>query len=77
MPSDIYNIEVMEHKNVCKWYEVCPLKEFHEQGKVDKRWVEDYCFGNYTQCIRKRMEEEGKYHPDNMMPDGTIDNALR
>jgi len=23
------------------------------------------------------MEEKGKYHPDNMLPDGTIDEKLK
>jgi len=26
--------------------------------------------------VRNKMEEEGLYHPDNMLPDGTIDKDL-
>ena len=63
-------------KDTCKWYEVCPLKRFYERGFLDKGWVENYCRGDYLKCARYRMEEEGSYHPDNMMPDGTIDNGL-
>lgn len=67
----------MKDKNICKWFGVCPLKRFYEQGKLDKKWVQDYCWSNNPDCVRKKMEEEGLYHPDNMLPDGTIDKKLK
>jgi predicted Fe-Mo cluster-binding NifX family protein len=60
----------------CKWYPVCPMKEFYEQGKLDKKWIELYCKGAWLNCIRYQMEENGESHPDNMMPDGSIDDYL-
>ena len=60
----------------CKWYCCCPMKYFFEQGKLDKKWVEKYCHGNWEDCIRYQKEENGIYHPDNMLPDGIIDNNL-
>ncbi len=66
----------MSRRDVCKWYNVCPLRLFYKQGMIDKKWVENYCKGNYLECVRYKMEEEGIYHPDNMMPDGTIDDNL-
>jgi len=67
----------MSHKEVCRWFEVCPLKRFYEQGRLDQKWIEDYCWGKYPRCVRKKMEETGVYHPDNMLPDGTINEELR
>lgn len=67
----------MNHKEVCKWYDVCPLKRFYEQGRLNKKWIEGYCFGNYSKYVRYKMEEEGIYHADNMMPDGTINGSLK
>lgn len=67
----------MKNKDICRWYNVCPLKRFYGEGKIDKRWIEGYCWGNYSKCVRKKMEEEGRYHPDNMMPDGTIEESLK
>ncbi len=67
----------MEYRDICKWYDVCPLKRFYEEGRLDKRWVEDYCWSNYSNCVRKKMEEENVYHPDNMMPDGTINGSFK
>ena len=61
---------------MCKWYQVCPMKKFHEEGLLDSYWVENYCFGDNKKCVRYQMEERGEYHPDNMLPDGTIDNQL-
>jgi len=67
----------MRNKKVCRWFNVCPLKRFYEYGKLNKKWVEEYCFSDNPGCVRKKMEERGKYHPDNMLPDGTIDENLK
>ena len=56
----------------CKWYPVCPIKTYTEEGRLDRYWIENYCLVNNRKCIRYRMEEKGEYHPDNMLPDGTI-----
>ncbi|MFW5961462.1 MAG: uracil-DNA glycosylase [bacterium] len=61
----------------CKWYQVCPIKRYHEQGKIDEKWVENYCHGDNESCVRYQMEERGEYHPDNMLPDGTIAEDLK
>lgn len=52
------------------------MKRFFEQGKLDKEWIENYCFQNGKNCQRYKMEEESFPHPDNMLPDGTIDKNL-
>ncbi|MBN1872405.1 MAG: uracil-DNA glycosylase [Candidatus Omnitrophica bacterium] len=61
----------------CKWFHVCPLKRFYEEGRIDKKWIDDYCRGDYLRCTRYAMEEKGVYHSDNMMPDGTIARGLK
>ena len=61
----------------CKWYPVCPMKRFYEKGKLDKKWIELYCKGDWESCVRYQMEEEGKPHPDWMLPDGTLDDKLQ
>ncbi len=63
-------------KKVCKWYPVCPIKKFTDDGKLEKYWVENYCLINNNNCIRYEMEEKGEYHPDNLLPDGTIKKDL-
>ncbi|MBN1354386.1 MAG: uracil-DNA glycosylase [Candidatus Omnitrophica bacterium] len=67
----------MSYKKICKWYSACPLKSFYENNRLDKKWVEDYCLGDFSECVRYKMEEEGSSHPDNMMPNGTIDERLK
>lgn len=66
----------MRDSKICKWFYVCPLKSFFEQGILSEKWIEDYCRSDYLHCVRYKMEEEGVYHPDNMMPDGTIEERL-
>jgi uracil-DNA glycosylase family 4 len=61
----------------CKWYQVCPLKRFCESGMLNKEWVGLYCKGDWESCTRYQMEEEGKTHPDWMLPDGSIDEKLK
>ncbi|MBC8489047.1 MAG: uracil-DNA glycosylase [Bacteroidetes bacterium] len=50
---------------------------FFKNGKLDEKWVNDYCFGDWKKCVRYEMEEDGKYHPDNMLPDEKIDERLQ
>ncbi len=66
----------MDKKSNCMWYEVCSIKEFIEEGRIDEKWEKEYCWGDSSKCVRKKMEEQGKYVPDNMMPDGTRDKSL-
>jgi hypothetical protein len=64
--------------STCKWYCCCPIRRFTEEGKLEKKWVEYYCLGgHWEECVRYQMEEKGQYHPDNMLPDGTIREDLR
>jgi len=60
----------------CKWYPVCPMKRFFEEGKLDTKWIAAYCLGHWERCIRYQMEESNRYHPDHMLPDGSLDESL-
>ncbi len=60
----------------CKWFFVCPMKSFYQKGKLPKTWIDNYCLGDWSNCVRYGMEERGEYHPDNMLPDGSIDELL-
>jgi len=61
----------------CKWYPLCPMKRFYEEGRLDRKWIELYCKGDWKNCLRYQLEENGTPHPDWMLPDGTIDERLR
>jgi len=61
----------------CKWFQVCPMKWYYDNGKLDKRWIDNYCKDNNKKCIRYEMEEKGQYHEDWMLPDGTLDESLK
>jgi hypothetical protein len=65
------------NKMVCKWFTVCPMKKYYEQGRLEKKWIQNYCKGNYAKCIRFQMEENGELHPDNMLPNGEIREYLK
>ncbi len=60
----------------CKWFLVCPMKRFYEQGKLDKKWIELYCKGDWESCVRYQMEKQGRFHPDWMLPDGSLEEGL-
>ena len=49
----------MKNQKKCKWFDLCPLKKFYEQGNLDKRWIADYCFDNFLKCTRYTMEQKG------------------
>jgi len=61
----------------CRWYPICPMKRYFEAGRLDGSWIALYCKGYWQSCIRYQMEERGEYHPDWMLPDGSIDDSLR
>ena len=60
----------------CKWYFCCPLKRYYEDGKLEKYWIINYCMNNWNDCVRYKMEEKGEYHPDCMLPDGSVNIKL-
>jgi hypothetical protein len=57
-------------KKVCKWYSVCPMKRFYEEGRLERKWIDKYCMGDYKRCVRYKLEEAGIPHPDSMLPNG-------
>lgn len=61
----------------CRWYAVCPVKRFHEAGRLDRKWIELYCKGDWQNCARYHMEEKGQHHFDWMLPDGSLDENLK
>ncbi|MEA2059361.1 MAG: hypothetical protein U9P10_02325 [Thermodesulfobacteriota bacterium] len=68
---------IRKHKlSPCRWYECCPIKTYTENGNLERYWEENYCLVNNRTCLRYQMEEKGKFHPDNMLPDGTIRESL-
>ena len=60
----------------CKWYYVCPIKYYTDAGKLERYWIENFCLVSNNNCIRYQMEEKGRYHPDNMLPNGKMREGL-
>ena len=52
------------------------MHRFLDMGVLDPRWTNTYCKGDFQPCVRYRMEERGEFHPDWMLPDGTLDEQL-
>ena len=63
--------------STCKWFAVCPMRRYYEQGKLEQKWIENYCKGDNQKCQRYQMEENGEPHPDYMLPDGSLDESLK
>ena len=64
------------NNRICKWYPVCPIKFYTDEKKLSPFWVEKYCLIGNRKCIRYQKEEAGEFHPDNLLPDGSIDSSL-
>lgn len=56
----------------CRWYSVCPMRRYQAQGLLRDDQVDPWCRGEWASCVRFQKEERGEYHPDNMLPDGSI-----
>ncbi|MHA1721168.1 MAG: uracil-DNA glycosylase [Promethearchaeota archaeon] len=61
----------------CKWYFCCPIKYYTDKKQLDPYWVNNFCLVGNKECIRYQKEEAGEYHPDNLLPDGSIDPSLK
>lgn len=62
----------------CKNFDICPLRRFEKESKIDDKWKNEFCSTNksWINCIRYQETEKGIPHPDNKMPDGSIDKSL-
>lgn len=72
-----FTLPAMTLKHSCKWYNLCPMKRAYEQGKLEKRFIDDYCFGDFRSCVRYQKESRGEPHPDYMRQDGVLDEQLK
>ncbi|MBN2187115.1 MAG: uracil-DNA glycosylase [Dehalococcoidia bacterium] len=63
-------------QRACKWYLLCPMKVYYEQGNLDRKWIDNYCLGDWGSCIRYQMEQRGQAHPDYMLPNGELRKEL-
>lgn len=61
----------------CQWFHLCPIKKFYDTGKLSKTWIDKYCKGDWESCTRFQKEKHFIPHPDNMLPDGNIDQNLK
>lgn len=52
------------------------MRYFYEAGKLDEKWVDLYCKGDWRSCVRFQKEQKGEYHSDAMLPNGEIDAEL-
>ena len=69
----------MAEKNVCVWYnDTSGMKRAYDAGRLDKHWLDDYCFNGGKNCVRKkRWEGEGYVSPSWVLPDGSVDEDLK
>ena len=48
------------------------MRRFFERGRLERKWIIEYCMGDYKRCVRYKLEEAGIPHPDNMLPNGEM-----
>jgi hypothetical protein len=48
-----------------------------DSGKLERKWVEEYCLVGNKSCVRYHLEEKNIAHPDNMLPNGEIRKDLQ
>jgi uncharacterized protein YodC (DUF2158 family) len=59
---------------VCKWFDLCPLRDHERSGLIDSYFRLTYCESkdNWKNCKRYQLESEGKFHEDELLPDGSF-----
>jgi len=61
----------------CQWYASCHLKQLYDRGQFERLWGARYCQGDWESCTRYQVRAQGLSHPESLLPNGTIDRALR
>jgi len=66
-------------KEVCRWYNpTSAMKRAYDAGMLDQKWIDGYCMNGGRNCVRKaRFEEEGYISPDDVLPNGIVDESLK
>lgn len=54
----------------CERREECPLYKYFKTDELKKYYIEIYCEGEPNSCLRKKMWNEGKEIPEDLLPDG-------
>ena len=67
---------MMLQKNICKWFFVCPIKQFTDEHKLDEKWIRNFCKKDWKKCKRYQLEEKGIPHSDCLLPNGKIIKEL-
>jgi len=70
LQTNYQKLETFSHE--CKWFFCCPMRRFYNQDKLERKWIELFCKGDWESCIRFQKEENGEFHEDNMLPDGSF-----
>jgi len=60
----------------CENVEKCPIFEKFKTGGIADFWILKYCKGNHEKCKRKELKRSGQNVPPNMLPNGTLSNAI-
>jgi len=63
-------------KNKCKWFNICPLRKFEKERKLNLVWRNKYCLSSFQKCQRYIEALKKIPHPVNMLPDGSINKSL-
>ena len=67
----------MDAAGVCKWFAICPLRQFEKKGLLSFSWKTAYCESGWSDCVRYQMVQRGEDHPDWMLPDGSLNENLK
>jgi hypothetical protein len=59
-------------KILCKHYNICPLRQYEKDEKINSLWREKYCLNKFIECKRFQKTEKGIPHSNYMLPDGTV-----
>lgn len=62
----------------CEHFDTCPLRKFEKAGKISDKWKNEFCATekNWVNCVRYQETKKGIPHPDNKLPDGSVDKNL-
>jgi len=55
--DELSKLITMEKIKTCKWFPVCPMKFYWEAGKLDDKYIKDFCHGDWLSCVRYQKKK--------------------
>ncbi len=56
----------------CKYSVNCPIYQYFKTSAAKNMYRNKYCHGNFNECQRYKLRQQGQKPPERLLPDGNM-----